>query len=50
MIGGWLRLDVGVCVTEGVKGNEGSTWMEIKVEILDCENCHSRGHVQSLFA
>lgn len=39
-----------VCVTEGVKGNEGSTWMEIKVEILDCENCHSGGHVQSLFA
>lgn len=39
-----------MCVTEGVKGNEGSTWMEIKVEILDCENCHSGGHVQSLFA
>lgn len=37
-------------VTEGVKGSEGSTWMEIKVEILDCENCHSGGHVQSLFA
>lgn len=37
-------------VTEGVKGNEGSIWMEIKVEILDCENCHSGGHVQSLFA
>lgn len=30
--------------------NAGSTWMEIKVEILDCENCHSREHVQSLFA
>lgn len=34
---------MGVCVTEGVKGNGGSSWMEIKVEILDCEN--SRGHV-----
>ncbi len=39
-----------VCVTEGAKGSAGGTWMEIKVEILDCENCHSRGHVQSLFA
>lgn len=42
---GWWWLYMGVCVTEGVKGNGGSTWMEIKVEILDCENCHSRGHV-----
>lgn len=41
---------VHVCVTGGVKGSAGSTWMEIKVEILDCENCHSGEHVQSLFA
>lgn len=45
-----LDVCVRVCVTVGVKGSASSTWMEIKVEILDCENCHSGGRVQSLFA